>query len=337
MPAITAKSTWQEALSDLVTDPMELIKILELDPNLLGGAESAARAFALKVPRRFLARIEKGNPHDPLLRQILPLDAELKIAKGYETDPLREANVNPVPGLLHKYHGRVLVTLTSACAVHCRYCFRRHFPYEENNPGRLGWEKIFAYIENDSSISEVILSGGDPLAVSDKLLKLFSDELQTIAHVKRLRLHTRVPIVLPERITHEFIEWIAQLKIPVVIIIHANHAREINQEVTQAMQLLRNAGVTLLNQTVLLKGVNDDTATLAELSEVLFAASVLPYYLHRLDKVAGAEHFDLPKGRAEELHKSLANTMPGYLVPRLVCEEPGQPSKTLLSTALFTG
>lgn len=331
------KRSWQEALSDLITDPRELLTLLELDPGLLDAALAAARVFPLKVPRGFAARMQKGNLNDPLLKQVLPLGAELHEVAGYDTDPLQEVQANPIPGLLHKYHGRVLVTLTSACAIHCRYCFRRHFPYEENNPGRLGWEKIFAYIQQKDSISEVILSGGDPLATSDKLLALFTDQLTRIPHVKRLRIHTRLPVVLPERITPAFIEWITALKLETVIVIHANHAQELNEEVRQSLHALRQAGVTLLNQTVLLKGVNDDDHNLIALSEALFSAGVLPYYLHVLDKVAGAAHFDLPLSRAQALHQALASRLPGYLVPKLVCEQPHASSKTLLSTGLFTG
>ncbi len=324
------KQSWQEALSDLVTDPQELFTLLDLDAGWLKAATAAAQQFPLKVPRSFIARCKKGDPDDPLLKQVLPLGAELITTPGYSTDPLQEANANPIPGLLHKYHGRVLVTLTSACAVHCRYCFRRHFPYEDNNPGKTGWEKIFTYIKENATISEVILSGGDPLAVSDKLLASFSAQLSQIAHVKRLRIHTRLPIVLPERITHEFIEWLAHLPLTPVIVVHANHPREMNEDVTHALRRLRNIGLSLLNQTVLLKGVNDNTTTLIALSEALFAAGVLPYYLHVLDKVQGAAHFDLEMDRACELHMELSKYLPGYLVPKLVCEVPGEPSKTLV-------
>lgn len=326
------KYAWQEALSNLITDPKELLTMLELSPSLLDPALAAALAFPLKVPRSFVSRIEKGNPNDPLLKQILPLGVELNVTPGYETDPLQELAVNPIPGLLHKYYGRVLVTLTGACAVHCRYCFRRHFPYADNNPGTRGWEKISAYIKQETSISEVILSGGDPLAVSDKLLKLFSDSLADLPHLKRLRIHTRLPVVLPERITEEFIAWITSVKLKTVIVIHANHAREINQDVKAALNKLSAAGIMLLNQSVLLRGINDDETSLIELSETLFSAGVLPYYLHVLDKVSGAQHFDLPLTRAHELHAGLVRALPGYLVPRLVCEEPGKPSKTLISS-----
>jgi EF-P beta-lysylation protein EpmB len=334
---VQKKHVWQEALSDLITDPKELLNILELDPTLLDAAFAAAQKFPLKVTRSFASRIQKGNINDPLLKQILPLGIELNITPGYIDDPLEEKKVNPVPGLLHKYHGRVLITLTSACAVHCRYCFRRNFPYAENNPGTSGWERIFNYIKNDTSITEVILSGGDPLAVSDKLLQLFTSQLALIPQVKRLRFHTRIPVVLPERITQEFIDWISQLPLDVVMVIHANHAQEISEEVKQAMLGLRNVGVQLLNQAVLLKDVNNNVEALKQLNEELFSVGVLPYYLHVLDKVQGVAHFDLPIEEAYALHAALSRELPGYLVPRLACEEAGEPHKTILSTALFTG
>jgi EF-P beta-lysylation protein EpmB len=223
------KYKWQAALTDLITDPKELFTLLELDSQLLDGAFAAAKSFPLRVPRSFVARMRKGSLHDPLLKQVLPLKVELDAIPGYVQDPLQEMASNPVPGLLHKYHGRVLVTLAGVCAIHCRYCFRRHFPYVDNNPGRMGWEKIFAYIHRDKTISEVILSGGDPLVMNDQLLQSFSDQLGRIPHVKRLRIHTRLPIVLPERITTEFISWVTQLDFDSVIVIHTNHAQEINQ------------------------------------------------------------------------------------------------------------
>lgn len=322
--------TWQEALSNLITDPKELLDLLELDPDLLPAALAAAKVFPLKVPRAFIKQIEKNNVHDPLLKQILPLGLELVETPGYVDDPLNEAESNPVPGLLHKYDSRVLVTLTSACAVHCRYCFRRYFPYSENNPGTRGWEKIFTYIRENSAINEVILSGGDPLAVSDHLLKMFSDQLQQIPHMTRLRIHTRLPIVLPQRITTEFLDWITSLKLNVVMVIHANHPNEISDSVKSALIKLRHAGVTLLNQSVLLKDVNDNAETLMTLSEVLFTAGVLPYYLHVLDKVQGAAHFDMAENKAHELRAQLMEKLPGYLVPRLAREEAGMSSKTLL-------
>jgi EF-P beta-lysylation protein EpmB len=325
------KQLWQIAMSDLITDPRELLELLQLDIGLLAAAQAATALFPLRVPRRFVERMEIGNPSDPLLLQVLPLGVELDIVAGYSRDPLLEQQVNPVTGLLHKYANRVLVTLTSACAVHCRYCFRRYFPYEDNNPGRAGWRNIIEYIQQNEMIDEVILSGGDPLSVSDRLLQQFSSMLAEVPHVKRLRIHTRLPVVLPERITDDFIAWAKGLSIPLIMVLHVNHAKEINLEVRQVLQRLQASGITMLNQTVLLKGINDDVVALANLSEALFASNVLPYYLHVLDKVEGAAHFDLARRTALGLHAKLVKVLPGYLVPRLVCEQPGELSKTLLT------
>lgn len=331
MAVSQAKTTWQEALSNLVTDPEELLHLLELDSSLLASARAATRLFPLKVPRGFVERMQKGNLNDPLLKQVLPLGAELVAVEGYEQDPLQELSANPVPGLLHKYASRVLVTITSACAVHCRYCFRRYFPYTENNPGTRGWEQIMDYIQQDASINEVILSGGDPLAVSDKMLAAFVEQLTLIPHVKTLRFHTRLPVVLPERITPHFVEWLASLPFNLVMVIHANHPQEINADVQHALSLLKKTNVCLLNQSVLLKGINDNAEALIQLSTILFNSGVLPYYLHVLDKIQGAAHFDVEFIRASELHHAIAKSLPGYLVPKLVREEPGYVSKTLLT------
>lgn len=327
---VSYKQPWQHALSDLITDPKELLLLLDLPLTLLDEVDQTAKAFPLKVPRSFVARMQKGNPHDPLLKQVLPLGVELHPIPGYRLDPLQETICNPLPGLLHKYHGRVLVTLTHACAIHCRYCFRRHFAYEKNNPGRQGWKKIVDYIRHHPDISEIILSGGDPLSVHDALLKSFTDELLSLSQIKRLRIHTRLVVVLPERVTEDLVKWLSQLPLPVVIVIHTNHPNEINCEVIQALQHLRQAHITLLNQSVLLKGINDEAHILVKLCETLFASGVLPYYLHTLDKVQGSAHFDVSLDKARQLHAELCNRLPGYLVPKLVCEEAGKLAKTLL-------
>lgn len=324
------KTSWQRALSDLVTDPRELLSLLHLDSQYLDHLLVGGSHFPLKVPRGFIARIQKGNWHDPLLQQVLPLAKELEKIPGYTLHPLQETSKNPVPGLLHKYAGRVLVLLTNACAIHCRYCFRRHFPYEDNNPGRIGWKKIFEYIRQDQTIHEVILSGGDPLAVSDALLQSFTDQLAEINHVKRLRIHTRLLVVLPERITDEFLTWITHLSFKPVIVIHVNHPQEINDEVCFALKRLRDAGILLFNQSVLLKNINDDANVLSTLSEILFTQGVIPYYLHLLDPVEGAGHFAVDLSRVRELHHAMMLRLPGYLVPRLVCEKPDELSKILL-------
>lgn len=324
------KSDWQIALMNAVTDPEELLTLLELDNSLLEPAKAAAKQFPLKVPRGFLARIKKRDLQDPLLKQILPLGVELETHPGFSEDPLQEQTVNPVPGLLHKYQGRVLLTLTSSCGVNCRFCFRRHFPYAKNNPGSSGWEKALEYIAEDPTLSEVILSGGDPLVSSDVLLNNFSQKLAQIPHVKRLRFHTRMPIVLPERITEEFLTWIATLPWKIIMVMHVNHPQEINHEVKVVTQALKKAGVTLLNQSVLLKGVNDNVETLVALSETLFAHDILPYYLHVLDKVQGTQHFDVRRQEAIALHQQMAERLSGFLVPKLVCEEAGAKAKTVI-------
>ncbi|UTF58622.1 EF-P beta-lysylation protein EpmB [Gilvimarinus sp. DA14] len=320
--------TWQEALKNLIRTPEELFSELHLDPKLLPAARLASQDFALRVPRSYVARMERGNINDPLLRQVLPLGEELLAEPGYTSDPLGEADSNQLPGLIHKYHGRVLLVVTGNCAINCRYCFRRHFPYSDNRPSRDHWQQVFDYIKADPSITEVIYSGGDPLGAPDTTLSWLTDQISAIGHVRRLRVHSRLPIVIPARITDECIMAITRARLQTTLVIHANHARELNGEVSDALATLKRAGVTLLNQTVLLRGVNDSAQALTDLSEALFASGVLPYYLHLLDKVRGAGHFDVSENRALELHQNLQHHLPGYLVPKLVREIAGQPCKT---------
>lgn len=319
---------WQDALNDLIRTPEALIETLNLDPGLLTKAQQAGADFKLKVPRAFVARMEKGNINDPLLRQVLPLAAELTATPGYSQDPLNEQATNPHPGLIHKYHGRVLLIVTGSCAIHCRYCFRRHFPYEDNRPNRDAWQNALQYIQDDPSITEVIYSGGDPMTAPDKQLAWLTAQIASIPHVQRLRIHTRLPIVIPQRITPECLDWMSGSRLQTSMVIHSNHANELDESVAQSLQHLRKAGITLMNQTVLLHGINDSEDTLTKLSERLFACGVLPYYLHLLDKVSGAAHFSVSRARALQLHAHLRDTLPGYLVPRLVQEIPHAPSKT---------
>jgi len=323
------KLDWQQELILAVTNPLELCRLLELDPSLFKLSDRSIAQFQLKVPRGYVARMQKGNPYDPLLRQVLPLAQEDQTASGYSLDPLGEAQFNPISGLLHKYHGRVLLTLTGTCAIHCRYCFRRHFPYTENNPAQ-EWQNIFNYLEQDPSVSEVILSGGDPLTLNDRSLNAFSDALAKLPQIKRLRIHSRIPIVLPERITPEFVSWLSGIKQKPVLVVHCNHPKEINEPVIQAMRALKVAGITLLNQSVLLKGVNDNLETLVELSEALFAAGVQPYYLHVFDRVQAAAHFDSDLQEVKTLYRQLSHRLPGYLVPKLAQENAGEKAKTIL-------
>ena len=294
-----------------------------LGTEWLPAARAAARLFPLRVPRGFVARMRRGDPHDPLLRQVLPLAEECLTAPGFAADPVGDAAAMTVPGVLHKYRGRVLLTATGACAVHCRYCFRRHFPYADANPAADRWQAALGYIAGDTSISEVILSGGDPLTLSDRRLGELTDALAAIPHVQRLRIHTRLPIVLPERVDDGLLGWLADLRQPCVVVVHVNHANELDATVKAALTRLKDAGVSLLNQSVLLRGVNDSGAALADLSETLFAAGVLPYYLHLLDKVQGAAHFDVSEATAKGIVTDIQRHLPGYLVPRLVREQPG--------------
>jgi EF-P beta-lysylation protein EpmB len=333
MSKITNIATWQVELSQAVNSLDELLALLELDPNQLQANWQATRDFPLRVPRCFIAKMRKGDPHDPLLRQVLPLHAELLQVPGFTSDPLAEKQANPLPGLIHKYHGRVLLTAVGSCSINCRYCFRRHFAYADNNPGRAGWDKAMAYIAADSSIKEVILSGGDPLVANDDYLRLLSHKIAAIPHVNTLRIHTRLPMVLPARITEGLVSLLAELPLQVVLVTHCNHANEIDAKVEHALARLRAASICLLNQTVLLQAVNDSVEVLAELSQRLFSQGVLPYYLHLLDKVQGTAHFEVAEQRALELVRKLQALLPGYLVPRLVREEPGKPNKVWVSEA----
>jgi EF-P beta-lysylation protein EpmB len=318
---------WQAEMADAVTDPAELLGLLGLGEEWLAGARVAARLFPLRVPHPYISRIRRGDPHDPLLRQVLPLSDECSPAAGYGADPVGDRAAMAVPGVLHKYQGRALLTVTGACAVHCRYCFRRHFDYADANPGADRWRAALDYVQADASISEVILSGGDPLSLSDRRLAELINLLDGVRHVRRLRLHTRTAVVLPSRITTALLDILRATRLRTVIVLHVNHAREIDDNVRAGLAALRATGADLLNQSVLLRGVNDDVETLRQLSETLFDAGVLPYYLHLLDKVQGAAHFDVDEERIRTLQEELTRRLPGYLVPRWVREIAGAPSK----------
>jgi EF-P beta-lysylation protein EpmB len=249
---------------------------------------------------------------------------------GYDNDPLQEKEFNPVPGLLHKYRSRVLLVTTGSCAIHCRYCFRRNFPYEDHQPSQNAWALPLDYIAAHPEIDEVILSGGDPLTLNDKLLGSLIEKISAIPHIKRLRFHSRIPIILPERITSEFIQLFDNTRLQVIMVVHTNHANEIDAQTKQIATQLRLANMHLLNQTVLLKNINDNATTLANLSHVLFDCGIQPYYLHLLDKVNGSAHFDIPVETAKHLYDELQSLVSGYLVPKLVCEEPHARSKKMV-------
>ncbi|MDP1708963.1 MAG: EF-P beta-lysylation protein EpmB [Gammaproteobacteria bacterium] len=322
---------WQRELAQAVSDPLQLAQMLELPASLALDGLLGAGSFSLRVPRGYVARMRKGDAHDPLLRQVLPAAAEAIETAGFRYDAVGDLGAMPVPGLLHKYRGRVLLVTTGACAIHCRYCFRRHFPYADANPAQEQWIPALDYIAADTSLREVILSGGDPLSLSDTRLASLSRALQPIAHLEYLRLHTRLPIVLPERVDDALLEWLSESRLRPVMVVHANHANEIDDAVRHALRRLTAAGVTLFNQSVLLAGVNDSAEALEDLSQSLFGAGVTPYYLHLMDRVQGAAHFEVSEARAHDLMHRLRTRLPGYLVPRLVREQSGAPFKLVLA------
>jgi len=321
-----ASPRWQQVLAEAIRDPAELCELLGLDVALV--VPEAQRSFALRVPRGYVARMRHGDPRDPLLLQVLPQTAELAVVPGFSSDPVGDLTSRAAAGLLQKYAGRALVVATGACAIHCRYCFRRHFPYAEESVLQQGWEAALERLRADATIAEVILSGGDPLSLSDRRLAALTRELEKLPHIHRLRIHTRYPVVLPERIDRGLIEWLSGVRLQKVVVIHANHPREIDSQVAASCRSLLDAGATVLNQSVLLAGVNDSVDALAALSEALFDMQVLPYYLHLLDKVEGAAHFEVDEARAIALHTQLSHRLPGYLVPRLVREVAGEPAKS---------
>lgn len=321
---------WQQAWREAVRDPRELLAMLGLEMLADGLSDAAAAQFPLRVPRGFIARMRHGDPTDPLLRQVLPILDEDRIVPGFALDAVGDGAARRGGGVIHKYNGRALLIATGSCAVHCRYCFRRHYPYAEDTAAAAGWREAVETIRADASIHEVILSGGDPLSLADHKLAELTDALRGIPHLRRLRIHTRLPIVLPERVDAGLLAWLRGLPWPVAIVVHANHANEFDAAVDAAMAALRDAGATLLNQAVLLRGVNDSLEALADLCERGHAAGVLPYYLHQLDRVAGAAHFEVDDVQALALHAALAARLPGYLVPRLVREVAGAPGKTPL-------
>ena len=318
---------WQTQLSQAITDPTILLKRLDLDESYLSAMQSASKLFPLRVPEYFCDLIEKNNIHDPLLRQILPLDAEHFINPAFNTDPTGDLNSMATSGVLHKYKRRALLITTGACAVNCRYCFRRHFPYQAENASYQHWAKALSYIQQQTSLDEIILSGGDLLSLPDRSLEILLNGLQQIPHIRRIRWHTRFPVVIPERLDDHFLALLKNSLLPQIMVLHINHPNEISPRLKKALAALKEQGVTLLNQAVLLKGVNDDVETLIELSLKLFDAHILPYYLHQLDQVQGASHFLVEQNRAKNLVKTLKNQISGYLVPRFVQEIAGQQAK----------
>ncbi|GGD70243.1 EF-P beta-lysylation protein EpmB [Lacimicrobium alkaliphilum] len=328
--------SWQKELAQAYRDPKKLLTDLKLDPVSFESGFAARKLFPVMVPRPFMRRMQQGNPNDPLLRQVITDVKEFTAAPGYSEDPLEEQQ-GAVPGLLHKYKSRVLMIIRGGCAVNCRYCFRRHFPYEDNALSKRGWQQALDYIAADQNINEVIYSGGDPLMAKDNFLGWITEQLEAIGHLRRLRIHSRLPVVIPSRLTAEFLDWFINSRLTPVLVLHINHANEIDDELTAKLQPLKQAGVTLLNQAVLLNGVNDSVEAQVRLSEALFRAGILPYYLHLLDKVQGAAHFDTQEQQARILMEGIIRRLPGYLVPKLVREIGNQPGKTPLDLHLHPG
>lgn len=323
-----SREDWLTQLADVITNPDELLRLLNIDADdaLHAGIE-AKRLFALRVPRSFAARMKKGDPHDPLLRQVVTSQQEFIVTPGFSTDPLDEQH-SVVPGLLHKYHNRALLLVKGGCAVNCRYCFRRHFPYADNQGNKRNWQTALDYIAAHPELDEIIFSGGDPLMAKDHELDWLLSALEAIPHIKRLRIHSRLPVVIPARVTDVLAARFARSSLQILLVNHINHANEIDDEFRAAMAALRQADVTLLNQSVLLRGVNDNAATLAALSNALFDAGVMPYYLHVLDKVQGAAHFLVSDDEARTIMRELLTLISGYMVPKLAREIGGEPSKT---------
>lgn len=317
---------WRQSLRDAVTDPHELLALLGLS-HMADKLPAADAGFPLKVPHSFVRRMRRGDPRDPLLLQILPQLAELDDVPGFTNDAVGDLDAVQGHGVLHKYEGRALLIAAGSCAVNCRYCFRRHFPYAGELAAAHAWREAMDCLAKDKSIREVILSGGDPLVLSTQKLTDLTDALRGVPHVTRLRIHSRLPVVLPERVDAAFCAWLSALPLQRVVVLHANHPHELDASVGGACARLREAGATLLNQSVLLRGINDDADALTELSERLFACGVLPYYLHQLDRVRGTAHFEVPDARARGLTEQLRGRLPGYLVPRLVREVPGDAAK----------
>ncbi len=321
-------SLWQRELARAIKDPLELLAAVGLRVDEIPGGIAPQPTFPLRVPRNYVARMRTGDPTDPLLLQVLPRQLESAIQPDFLLDPVGDSAATALPGLLHKYHGRVLLITTGICPVHCRYCFRQHFPYTKNRPGDHQWTAVAEYIAARPEITEVILSGGDPLSLSTERLSGISNALHHIPHLRRLRIHTRMPVVLPERINDSFLRWLSGLPWQIVLVTHCNHANELGNDVQHALNKLRHIGVTLLNQAVLLKNVNDSVNAQCRLNESLFASGVLPYYLHLMDRVQGAKHFDVPEATAISLMDKIRQRLPGFLVPQLVREIAGEAHKT---------
>lgn len=326
-----ATPSWQKELANAVKNPLQLLQLLDIAPESADLSDQARKSFPMLVPLPFVRKMKKGDINDPLLQQVLPIESEERIVDGFSLDPLGE-HQNGIQGLLHKYKSRVLLILKTGCAINCRYCFRRHFPYQDNNLNKQQFVEVLNYLKLHPEVNEVILSGGDPLMSKDEFLQYIVTELDQLPQLKRLRIHTRLPVVIPQRITDELCQLLKNSRLKVIFVLHINHANEIDDAFSDAVKKLYQAGIQLLNQSVLLKGINDTSEALVALSESLSEVNILPYYLFLLDKVQGAQHFDLATEKAQLLMKQITAELPGYLVPKLSREIAGEKSKTLINS-----
>lgn len=322
------RTAWQQSMKAAIRTSRQLLEQVGLaGPDVV--SDSAEREFPVFAPLEYVARMKKGDPADPLLNQVLAVPHEMSDSGGVE-DPVGDSSAEIVSGLLQKYQRRALLITSGACAVHCRYCFRRHFPYSDAPTGMRGWAKALETIEADTSLDEIILSGGDPLSVADHVLEQLIERLNSFSHLQRIRIHTRFPVVIPSRVCDELLNWVQRSRCAVYFVLHFNHVAEIDSNVITALRELRRAGATLLNQSVLLRGVNDSLEAQRDLCLKLVDHHVLPYYLHQLDLVRGAMHFEVADAQAQSIIESLRKALPGYAVPQLVREIAGQPHKTPL-------
>jgi len=321
------QKSWQKDLREVITEPKELLTQLNINSESYLQHFKARQLFPVRVPLPFIKRMKKGDINDPLLKQVMPLSSEFVVTEGFSADPLAEHDT-VAEGLLHKYKNRVLMIVKAGCAINCRYCFRRHFPYQDNSPNKQRWQQALNYISEHNEISEVIFSGGDPLMASDDHLAWLIKQVEDIGHVKRLRIHSRLPVVIPRRITPTLVGLLKDTRLKTTLVLHINHANEIDEDFSDALEPLRAARIPLFNQSVLLKGINDKSQTLIELSEQLFDVGIQPYYLHLFDQVQGAAHFDVTEQDAVTIVKGMLAALPGFLMPRLVREIAGQTNKT---------
>ena len=326
------ENSWQKDLRQVITDPKTLLTLLNIDADEYLQHFKAKQLFPVRVPLPFIERMKKKDFNDPLLKQVMPLSSEFIISDGFTTDPLQEHNT-VATGLLHKYKNRVLMIVKAGCAINCRYCFRRHFPYQENSPNKQRWQQALDYIGEHGEISEVIFSGGDPLMASDDYLTWLVEQIEAIAHVKRLRIHTRLPVVIPNRITRDLVNLLSHTRLKTTMVLHINHSNEIDADFAKALEPLRAARIPLFNQSVLLNGVNDNAEVLIELSEQMFDIGIIPYYLHLFDPVQGAAHFDVSEEKAVKIVNEMLATLPGFLMPKLVREIAGETNKTPINLA----